>query len=366
MNIKPLVRKTLLYRVYRFFIHKMNVCVDKKRIYDKVKLYPKKNTVYLFGYPNHNNLGDNAQTYCTELWIQKNYPKMKIKEICTYDVAALDYYFIKLLSRRVDQSCIIILHSGYHTTDIYIYEELLNRAVVLNFKKHPILVMPQTVNFVDSREGDKSIKAYEKHKSILFLARDRQSYEKAKDMYLNARVELYPDIVTTLIGTYKSCYKREGILFCMRNDGEAFYSKDDIDKVRKRIGKQYKTDITDTSVSCSFKEIKDNRAKYIYDKIDEFSKYKMIITDRYHGTIFALIANTPVIVLNSTDHKLSSGVDWFKENEELKNRVFFCENIDNLYRYIDEIEENVYFDITKPYYEEKYYNNLKRIFESVK
>lgn len=366
MKLTHFVKKIIPDRLYKYIIYKLDENSTKRRIYSEVETLPAKNTVYLFGYPNHTNLGDNAQTYCTELWIRKNYPNMSIEEICTYDVAELNYYFIKVLARHIDKSCVIILHSGYHTTDIYIYEELLNRAVISNFKKHPILVLPQTVNFLDPVEAYKSEVVYRKHKKVLFLARDKQSYEKAKNMYKKAKVEMYPDIVTTLIGTYKSCYTRDNILFCMRNDSESLYSKNEIDKIREQLKNKYETDITDTTIVCSFEEIKNNRSKYIYDKIEEFSKYKIVITDRYHGTIFALIANTPVIVLSSTDHKLSSGVDWFKEDKELNGRVFFCEHIDDLYVYIKEIENNVYEDINKPYYEEKYYSNLKNLFEEFK
>ncbi|WP_082026255.1 polysaccharide pyruvyl transferase family protein [Prevotella pectinovora] len=42
--------------------------------------------------------------------------------------------------------------------------------------------------------------------------------------------------------------------------------------------------------------------------LQQFAKYQVVITDRYHGTIFSQIVNTPVIVISSTDHKLRSGV----------------------------------------------------------
>ncbi|MFI5429468.1 polysaccharide pyruvyl transferase family protein [Aeromicrobium sp. UC242_57] len=43
----------------------------------------------------------------------------------------------------------------------------------------------------------------------------------------------------------------------------------------------------------------------------DFSNYQVTVTDRYHGVIFSLISGTPVVVLESTDHKLRSGVQWF-------------------------------------------------------
>lgn len=31
--------------------------------------------IFYFGIPEHNNLGNMAQTYCTRRWIQENYPE---------------------------------------------------------------------------------------------------------------------------------------------------------------------------------------------------------------------------------------------------------------------------------------------------
>ena len=45
-------------------------------------------------------------------------------------------------------------------------------------------------------------------------------------------------------------------------------------------------------------------------KISSFATYSAIITDRYHGTIFALVANTPVLVIETNDHKVTSGMMW--------------------------------------------------------
>src|SRR5690606_39434039 len=49
------------------------------------------------------------------------------------------------------------------------------------------------------------------------------------------------------------------------------------------------------------------RRGVIEEFLQNIKRHKLVITDRYHGTIFAIAANTPVIVLGSTDHKLSSG-----------------------------------------------------------
>ncbi len=102
------------------------------------------------------------------------------------------------------------------------------------------------------------------------------------------------------------------------------YENEDIDKMMSELKKITKVDRIDTTISTKYTELKKELKSIIENTIEQFSKYKVVITDRYHGTIFSLASNTPTIVINSTDHKLSSGVDWFKDKEEFKGYIFFC------------------------------------------
>ena len=86
--------------------------------------------------------------------------------------------------------------------------------------------------------------------------------------------------------------------------------------------------MTDTDSPMKWTEIRKKRKDVIENEIKFYSQFKMIVTDRYHGMIFALIANTPVIVLPSTDHKLSSGVKWFPT--ELYRNISFENSIDKI------------------------------------
>ena len=53
------------------------------------------------------------------------------------------------------------------------------------------------------------------------------------------------------------------------------------------------------------------------------------ITDRYHGTIFSLCAGTPVIILKTTDHKVTTGADWFKGVYD--DYVYVAKDLDDAY-----------------------------------
>ena len=102
------------------------------------------------------------------------------------------------------------------------------------------------------------------------------------------------------------------------------------------------------------------RKKYIYDMVDFLSSKKVVVTDRYHGTIFSIIANTPVVVLNSTDHKLSSGVKWFPK-QIFDKSIYFADDLDEAYDIVTKIlTANV--ELNNPsYFLEKYFSKLSDI-----
>ena len=44
-----------------------------------------------------------------------------------------------------------------------------------------------------------------------------------------------------------------------------------------------------------------------------FRASDVVITDRFHGVIFAVLCQTPCVVLRTVDHKLTSAMHWFKD-----------------------------------------------------
>ena len=180
-------------------------------------------------------------------------------------------------------------------------------------------------------------------------------------MYDKDRVLLYPDIVTSLIGNcnlISNDNTREGILLCLRNDGEKLYSNEEYNGVIDQLKELTNTiDITDTNSDKSFAFDKTEVENEISKKLNQFSKYKLIITDRYHGTIFSLISNTNVIVLNSTDHKLSSGVNWFKGIYD--DKVTYCNNLKDLFNVAQSMYNKENNKKLSSYFNEQYYDKLK-------
>lgn len=89
----------------------------------------------------------------------------------------------------------------------------------------------------------------------------------------------------------------------IRNDAEKYYSDTEINKLIEYFSETFKCDKLDTTIRVEPEVIRADLKNYIEGYFEKFAHYKVIITDRYHGTIFSLISNTPVIVIKTKDHK---------------------------------------------------------------
>ncbi len=311
--------------------------------------------VWYFCVPVHNNLGDQAQAYCIRSWIKKHYPNSKVCELNSRAMYSYGEKLFKAISKVIKDEDLVVVQSGYTTTDIHGVDEYVHRGIMKHLKNNAVLIMPQTINFREDSQKKESADLYNAHKKLLFLARDEVSYDTAKGMFNSMdNVLLYPDIVTTKIGKFDFSYKRKDVLFCMRNDGETFYNDRDVKKTMKNVAEamECRTHLSDTTVSSGLSIDE----KYIDNTIEEFSKYKLIITDRYHGTIFALAAKTPVIVLKTNDHKVFTGANWFKD--VYPNYITTAQNLEEVPQVAKDLLESERTGINNIYFEENYYDIL--------
>lgn len=144
-------------------------------------------------------------------------------------------------------------------------------------------------------------------------------------------------------------------MLCVRNDGEKLYSDEQINILRKRFD-AIKTDICDTTIDASIWKWDKNRENLIRNILSKFAHYQVIITDRYHGTIFSQVVNTPVVVISSTDHKLSSGVKWFPQ-DKFEDNITFAKNLDEAYvKALDVLTRNGKIKLNSSWFKDKYYN----------
>ncbi len=342
----------MVKKIYKRLRNELNLLFMFVTIVFKL-LWNKQKTIYLFGCPIHSNLGDQAQTYCIEKWFENNYHDYRVIE---FNWTVSTQFVLNLLKRTIKNEDLIFGHSGYFFFEPH-RELPIFRKIAELFPYQKIVILPQTINLTDPKVLTETSIALNSHPNLTLLCRDEISYAKAEMQFASCRLLLYPDVVTSLIGKLKFSNSRDGILFCLRNDIEAHYKKIEINKLIKRFDSFENTEITDTTVNLSFWQIRKNREAVFKKTFNDFSKFKLVITDRYHGTIFSLIANTPVIVLSSADHKLSSGVKWFPES--FGRYVNYAKDLDEAYQIAKEILANPPDKKLPASFEENYFSNLK-------
>lgn len=348
--------KNVLNEIYRYVYLKADTnrlkCISRDIKHQKI---------FYFGITEHSNLGDLAQLYCIRKWINDNFQNIEVYEFEATTVVDTRFNFCDKLYNILNTHDIIIFQSGYCTQDLGGNHELMHRIIIDRFPNAKILMMPQTVYFNSEENKLITSKSYNQNQNMLFLARDRISCEFANNIFPDITVKLFPDIVTSLIGHYRYNYDRDKVLFCCRNDLEKYYSDEEIDFLRKRIEHLIPTDITDTTIPVNFKKIRNNLKFYIESEIQLFAKYKLIITDRYHGTIFSLVANTPVIVIKTNDHKVTTGVEWF--HGVYDEYVYLADSLENAFELAKMILNKDFNKFLEPYFDNEYYKNLKNIFD---
>lgn len=345
------------------YLRKRKIAAYRKKQCERLlTLQPGKLRVFYLGITEQPNLGDMAQHYCIRKWIVENYPD---RELVMFESSVItDPYFtdkfFSNLKRVFGKDDIIVIQSGYCTQDLGGDHPLMHRLVCDHMTDALILMMPQTIFFQHEENKRRCAENHNKAKQLLFLARDFVSYEMAKEMFPAIHVEAFPDIVTTLIGTMKFNNPRSGVCLCTRNDGEKLYSKDQINALAARFEAEgIKVVQKDTQGKGTIQEIRKNLQSFIVNEIESYSHYDVTITDRYHGTIFSLCAGTPVVIIKTTDHKVTTGADWFKGVYD--NYIYVAEDLEDAYN-ISKIVLAGHLDHKlKPYFKTEYYDKLKEL-----
>lgn len=320
------------------------------------KLHVSNRNIFVLTAPSHSNLGDQAQSYCIEDILKKQYPDSNIIIYDEYRIIKNYYELLYIMKQSLKSEDIILLHSGYRLTNLYMVSEHIVEMMGRLFADRKMIFLPQTINYTDEnvkRRISKIIK-----NNVTIMCRDEVSYEKAKEIFTESKLLLYPDVVTSLIGRYRFENKRDGFLLCFRsiNDGESMFCHEEVCKLIDKIKKFSNVTMTDTTIDADWKDIAENRKKYIEKEINAYSKFEVVITNRYHGVIFALAADTPVIVLPTADHKITAGLKWFKQAGY--KGIYFCEKIEQASEAAREVINNGEQLYNGPYFYENFYREF--------
>lgn len=284
--------------------------------------------IFLIGTPEYGNLGDQIIAVAELLWLKDYYPNYEIKEF-THETLMKDNKR-KLLLSQINKNDLIFLQGGGNLNDLYLNCEGIRRQVISSCPENKIVLFQQSIFFSETEKG-RSVKSetcsvYNKHGNFTVITRENKSFETAKEIFNALRVLKYPDMATYLFGKLKpdADIKADGIVTCLRDDDEKFHSDEELLRIKSQLEKDNVIITTDTNIKRVVTP--ENRLREIECLVNKIASHRVMITDRFHGVIFSILAGTPCVVLRSSDHKIVEGVKWFKDVEG----VFYAENIDDV------------------------------------
>lgn len=307
--------------------------------------------IFLFGIPEHNNMGDQAILFAELKFFKDYFDEYEV--ICIPD--AQSNPAAKKICRNLKDNDIIFFHGGGNMGDVWEGAETRRFQVLNNLKgaKCAKIIFPMSTSY----SPDIGVKGslpnaknyYIGEEKVILSARESLSYEFMKNNF-NTEVYFVPDIVLSLDQRRDANEKPTNIVTMLRSDKEKGSSTDLIKSLLGNISGKYEIKNSDTMAEYKFPITDKNRNKLLESKWDEFRNAKLIITDRLHGLIFSVITGTPVIIFDNNNHKVKFTYnDWLKKMES----TVYAEdlNLEDILKAVDKLMSE---DKNYATYENKY------------
>lgn len=315
---------------------------------------------FLLDAASYNNLGDQAIAYAISCFIKDSFGANSFVSINEKEVVC----YLRSLKKIIKSTDVIILSGGGNMGDLYPRYEALRRLIIKNFPNNKIIIFPQTIDYTNDKYGRRELKKsadiYSKHKFLTVCARESKSYDIMKSIYPN--VLLVPDIVLYLYGKLEveDISRSNTVGICLREDKESIISEQLREQIVNAARSRFDNIVYLSTMGQYSSAITTDLQRFetIKSKIKEFSKCKLIITDRLHGMIFSVLARIPCFAIDNSNKKVS-GVYENADLEKYGVRIFSSTNIDLLITLINELTDSLNINTNTSVNEQ--YKELMRI-----
>lgn len=297
-----------------------------------------KKKALMLGTAEHRNIGDAAIDLAEQNLLLQYFPDYYQVEFSTYEMSR-KYTFLQAI---VNPSDIIFIHGGGNMGSLYKTEEELHRKIVQDFPNNKIVILPQTIYFADTPEGQAelalSARVYNHHRDLTIFARGQESYDRACHYFQNAKVKLMADSVLSLHRDYG--FDRKGILLCLRGDEETLLAdkkQEILDTVHSLDPEaEFCTNMAEQDIS------RVDRAAVVNEELQRYARRRVVVTDRLHGMIFAAVTGTPCVVLDNVSRKSGDVYESFLQDS---NAIFYigtdCSRLEEAIRQAMAVEKTV-------------------------
>lgn len=274
--------------------------------------------------PKTRSIGDHAQTLTVQQFLKENF--------CDYEIVRFyDYEADKLFSCQVEEDDLIFLQSGGHWGTFSPFWHSLRKRVIEAYPRNRIVQLPVSVHYgsdVVLFERDKIF--FNNRPNLLVLCRSKQGAKLLREnMGVNARY--FPDFVYSLKPSLKT-YVRKGVVVVLRRDFEStqkfFFAKlaerlplkhtltrllhKDFRAATYNYGLKldrpfviqllkrrfwHRPFIVKNAQTASEDVTDANRERIVLDTVNFYRRFELVVTDRFHACVFAVLAGTPFVML---------------------------------------------------------------------
>lgn len=266
--------------------------------------------VLLVGTPIHDNLGDHLLALSALDVLERAFGGERVVIEIPTELYMLEREAI--LESLCPRDVVAMMAGGW-MGNVWPSDDAILRDVVTSSDglAQTVVVLPQTLHY------NKALPNYEaevekaqvswRSSSAVLCVRERGSYETAvcEVGMPDERVKLLPDLGLVYMVPH-AAGRRDGVLTCLRKDRERV---GDWGAEAARYAKMLGTTIRSTSTLIGKVTPLARRGDLVHRKIREFATARLVVTDRLHGMIMAVLAGTPCVYFDNATGKVGGVAD---------------------------------------------------------
>ncbi len=268
--------------------------------------------VALLDFPDHGNVGDSA------IWLGAFAALRALgapRPAYTCDTTTYDR---KALARAVGDGTILI-NGGGNFGDLWERHQLFRERVVADFPHNRIVQLPQSVHYEDAAALARSRDAFNRHDHLTLLVRDAASLDLVRREF-RATSQLVPDLVFALGALERTSAPVRDILWLKRADKEDLWSGeggadvvDWLDEEKTALIRwtdllRYKSTVTPWLRPLGWPLLALTHHRLSTQRMARgvalLSSARVVVTDRLHGHLVALLLGIPHVVLDNSYGKV--------------------------------------------------------------
>ena len=320
---------------------------------------------FIFLAADYGNIGDLAITAAQDAFLSKTLGGYTVIRVPISKTRTQ----LQSIKKQIKPRDLVTIIGGGNMGTMYPDIEELRQLVIRSFPCNRIVCFPQTLDWgespASSRALQRIVKVYSRHPDIHVCVRESITRNKLTELFKhhsNVNVCWVPDIVmSATAGTLgaRDCTQPSGILRCLRDDRESLLSAEqyaNLDAALANTG--YPIEKTDTHAG-GMQLDEAHCAQLLADKLSQFRKARLVVTDRLHGMILCLLAGTPCLVLPNANHKIrQTWLDWLNDHPRLA--FVEPEQLDEIPALIDKLLSESRGELNKSPVELSNYASLKQ------